>query len=205
MRFRLTPHEGVFYDYFSKAADNLVVGADLLAQMVKNGADRQSVADQLSDIEHASDDITHQLYRQLNSTFVTPFDREDIYRLGSLLDDVMDYMEEAGSLIPLYGIAELPTEFGEVVDVLQRCAQTTAAAIPGLRQMKGLEEYWTEVNRLENEADKIRRKLLGRLFSGQYEALDVLKLKEVADQLEKAADAFEHVSNIVETIAVKES
>jgi predicted phosphate transport protein (TIGR00153 family) len=143
--------------------------------------------------------------RELNETFVTPFDREDIYRLASSLDDVMDAMEAAVDLVVLYKIGELPAEVADQVDVLERAAELTAEAMPRLRSMKDLSEYWIELNRLENQADHVYRRLLARLFSGEYDTLTVLKLKEVVDQLEEAADAFEHVANTVETIAVKES
>lgn len=205
MRFRLTPRESSFYSYFNQAAQNLVTGADLLQQMVGNGAERSVLAEQLSDVEHASDEITHSVFKLLNTTFVTPFDREDIYRLGSSLDDVMDELEAAGNLLTLYGLADLPPQFVEITDILARCAVVTAESMPRLQAMKDLDQYWIEANRLENEADQVYRKLIARLFSGEYDTLTVLKLKEVADVLEDAADAFEHVANAVETIAVKES
>jgi len=148
------------------------------------------------------------LYNRINSTFVTPFDREDIYRLGSNLDDVMDHIEAVGSLVYLYGLSELPAlprEMADLVDVLNQQAKLTADAMPRLKSMRNLSEYWIEINRLENEGDRAYRMLLVRLFSGEYDALTVLKLKEVADELEAAADAFEHVANTIETIAVKES
>jgi predicted phosphate transport protein (TIGR00153 family) len=143
--------------------------------------------------------------RKLNSTFITPFDRDDIYRLAGRLDDVMDYMEAAVDLVVLYKLDELPAEIAEQVDVLQRAALITAEAMPRLRTRKDLDVYWIEVNRLENEADRLYRRLLAKLFDGGYDALTVLKLKEVAEQLEAAADAFENVANAVETIVVKES
>ncbi len=205
MRLRLTPREDSFYGFFTQAAENLVTGADLLTQMMANGNDRAALAEKLKDVEHASDEVTHAVFKQLNSTFITPFDREDIYRLGSALDDVMDAMEAAGDLVLLYGLEQLPGEIEQMVDVLARCAAVTAEAMPRLKSMKDLEEYWIEANRLENEADQAYRRLLKRLFSGEYDALTVLKLKEVGDMLEEAADAFEHVANAVETIVVKES
>ncbi len=205
MRLRLTPRENAFYAFFNSAAENLVIGADLLLQMVSNGNDRTALAEKLKEVEHGSDEITHAVFKQLNSSFITPFDREDIYRLGSTLDDVMDELEAAGDLILLYGLHELPAEIEHMVDVLNKCARVTSEAMPRLQRMKDLEAYWIEVNRLENEADRIHRRLLKRLFSGDYDALTVLKIKEVGDVLEEAADAFEHVANIVETIAVKES
>ncbi|MCU1622331.1 MAG: hypothetical protein JWL79_1176 [Frankiales bacterium] len=205
MRLRLTPRDTSFYDHFTAAASNLVLGADLLAELLAPGADRPVLAKRLRDIEHDSDEITHTVMRQLNSTFVTPFDREDIYRLANRLDDVMDFMEAAADLVVLYELGELPPENLRVVEVLQRAAAMTAEAMPRLKDMKNLEEYWIEVNRLENEADQIYRRTVARLFSGEYDALTALKLKDVADELELAADALEDVADAVETITVKES
>jgi uncharacterized protein len=208
LRFSLRPTEGAFYEFFTRAAQNLVRGTDLLTELALPGADVQSVSERLVEVEHDSDQITHELYNKINSTFVTPFDREDIYRLGSQLDDVMDHLEAVGSLIYLYGLTKLPAlprEMHELVSVLDQQAKLTADAMPRLKSMKDLKDYWVECNRLENEGDRVYRMLLVRLFSGEYDALTVLKMKEVADELEAACDAFEHVANTVETIAVKES
>lgn len=208
MKFPFRPTEAAFYDLFSRAAENLVRGSALLTELALPGADVQSISERLVDIEHDSDQITHETYNKINSTFVTPFDREDIYRLGSGLDDVMDHLEAVGSLVYLYGLTQLPSfprEMVELVSVLDQQARLTAEAMVRLRSMKDLREYWVECNRLENEGDRAYRMLLVRLFSGEYDALTVLKMKEVADELEAACDAFEHVANTVETIAVKES
>ena len=136
---------------------------------------------------------------------MTPFDREDIYALGSSLDDVMDMMDEAVDLILLYEVAVLPPELSEQVGVLQRCAELTAEAMPRLQGTKQLEDYWIEINRLENAGDRNHRRMLAALFSGEYKTIEVLKLKDVEESLEGAIDAFEKVANIVEQIAVKES
>ncbi|MFC4016887.1 DUF47 domain-containing protein [Micromonospora sp. GCM10011542] len=208
MKFSFRPTEGAFYELFTRAAQNLVKGTELLNELALPGVDVQSVSERLTEVEHDSDQITHELYKKINSTFITPFDREDIYRLGSLLDDVMDHLEAVGDLLYLYGLTELPSlprELHEMVNVLDQQAKLTAEAMPRLKSMKDLEDYWIECNRLENEGDRINRQLLVRLFSGEYDALTVLKMKEVADELEAACDAFEHVANTVETIAVKES
>jgi hypothetical protein len=120
----------------------------------------------------------------------------------------MDHIEAAGNLVYLYGLTKLPAlprELHDLVQVLDQQARVTAAAMPRLRAMKDLKEYWVEINRLENDGDRAYRMCLVRLFSGEYDALQVLKMKEVADELEKACDAFEHVANTVEQIAVKES
>jgi predicted phosphate transport protein (TIGR00153 family) len=208
VKFSLRPTEGAFYDFFSRAAENLVRGTTLLSELGQVGADVQSISERLVEVEHDSDQITHELYNKINSTFVTPFDREDIYRLGSGLDDVMDHLEAVGNLLYLYGLTQLPSlprEMHELVGVLDEQAKLTAQAMPRLRSMKDLREYWVECNRLENDGDRTYRMLLVRLFSGEYDALTVLKMKEVADELEAACDAFEHVANTVEQIAVKES
>ncbi len=205
MALRFRPADTSFYELFAQSAQHLVVGAELLAEMLGDGNDRENIAQQMRDAEHAADESTHHLIRRVNSTFVTPFDREDIYALASGLDDVMDFMEEAVDLVLLYEIMTLPSELAELVEVLQRCADLTAEAMPRLQTMKDLEEYWIEINRLENAGDKSYRRILAKLFSGKYEALEVLKLKDVVDSLEAAVDAFERVANIVEQIAVKES
>jgi predicted phosphate transport protein (TIGR00153 family) len=202
---RLRPVDTTFYDLFTQAADHLVDGAALLAEMLGDGNDREGIAQRMRDAEHAADETTHGIIRRVNSTFVTPFDREDIYSLASSLDDVMDFMEEAVDLVLLYEVSTLPSELANQVEVIQRCAELTAASMPRLRTMADLEEYWIEINRLENLGDKSYRRILAKLFSGKYEALEVLKLKDVVDSLEAAIDAFETVANIVEQIAVKES
>jgi uncharacterized protein len=197
--------DNTFYDLISESAGNLVSGTELLAEMLSSTVDRKDLAARMRKAEHESDETTHAIIRKVNTTFVTPFDREDIYRLASGLDDVMDYMEEAVDLVNLYGCDELPSGVAKQVDVLQRSAEVTAEAMPKLRSMRDLESYWIEVNRLENEGDKAYRRILAKLFNGSYEALMVMKLKDVVDALEKAIDAFESVANIVEQIAVKES
>jgi predicted phosphate transport protein (TIGR00153 family) len=203
LRFR--PVDTTFYDLFAQSARHLVGGAGLLAEMLGEGNDREGIAKRMRDAEHEADETTHEIVRRVNSTFVTPIDREDIYSLASGLDDVMDYMEEAVDLTLLYEVKELPSELAEQVEVLQRAADLTAEAMPRLQTMKHLQEYWIEINRLENAGDKSYRRILAKLFGGGYEALDVLKLKDIVDSLEKAIDAFEKVANIVEQLAVKES
>jgi uncharacterized protein len=203
LRFR--PTDTSFYDMFSESAKNLVNGAELLAEMLSNGADQAQIATRMREAEHQGDEITHGIVRKVNTTFVTPFEREDIYRLAAGLDDVMDFMEEAVDLVLLYEIGDLPSELANMVEVLQRAAELTADAMPRLRTMRDLEEFWIEINRLENDGDKSYRRIVAKLFNGQYDALTVMKLKDVVDSLEAGIDAFETVANIVEQIAVKES
>ena len=206
MRFRLTPTKSSFYDLFSEAGGNLVEGANVLAELVAAPPiDRPTLATRLRDIEHDADEVTHRILNEVNGTFVTPFDREDIYRLASRLDDVVDFMEASGDLIVLYQVDEIPDELVAITDTLVRAAYLAREALGRLKTPSELNEYFVEANRLENDADKVYRRFLAHLFSGEFKTLTVLKLKDIGDQLEAAADAFESVANQVETIAVKDS
>lgn len=207
MGFRLTPHEDSFFELFTTSANLLVDGARELTNLLGvEPSEREAGAFRMRDIEHAADESTHVIMRKVNSSFITPFDREDIYRLASKLDDCMDFMEAAADLIVLYRIGDLPEGISAQVEVLSRMAELTAEAMPRLRSMsEDISGYWIEVNRLENTADQIYRKLVAELFNNGHDAINLLKLKGVVDELEAAADAFETVANTVEGIAVKES
>ena len=204
---RLTPRDTTYFDLLAALAQHLVRGSSLLAELL--GADRagrETLAEEMHEVEHLADDATHSIMRRLNQTFVTPFDREDISGLASALDDCMDDMDEAAELIVLYKLDALPDRVSEQVQVLQRCAELTAEAMPRLRSMDKLADYWVEVNRLENQADKLHRKLLAQLFDDLAgDPVLLMKLKEIVEVLENAADSFEKVANMVETIALKES
>jgi predicted phosphate transport protein (TIGR00153 family) len=203
--FRLTPRDNAFYAMFTESGRNVAAAAETLAGLLDPNANRESIAKQLREREHAGDAVTHRIMRQLNTSFVTPFDREDIYRLAAALDDVIDAIEAAADFVVLADVGKLPPLMHEQIQLLQRSASETAEAMSRLSTLRDLEPYWIEVNRLENEADRVYRKLLSKLFSGDYDALTMVKLREVADGLEDAADALEHVAHAVETIAVKES
>lgn len=207
MAFRLTPQENGFYDLFAKSAAYLVDGARELTAILGVPADeRESIAVRMRELEHQADEATHAIIRKVNSSFITPFDREDIHGLASTLDDCMDMMDAAVDLIVLYRIGELPAGVTDQVAVISQMAALTADAMPRLRSMQDLSEYWIEVNRLENQADQTYRRLLAELFNDpSADAITVMKMKEVVEELEAAADAFEKVANKVESIAVKES
>lgn len=206
MRWRLTPRDESFFELFAVQAGHLVDGATLLAELLgQDRAGRQVVVQRLRDAEHEADETTHEVMRRLTSALVTPFDRQDIYALASGLDECMDRMEAAGDLIVLYRLGELPPGVADQVAVLQRQAELTAAAMPRLGALKDLAEYWVEINRLENQADRTYRALLAELFDGSPDAVQLLKLREVVGALEAAVDSFEAVAHTVETIAVKEA
>jgi len=202
---RLRPTDTAFYDLFAISAQHLVTGAELLAEMISDDAPRDDVAKRMREAEHICDENTHEIVRRVNSSFVTPFDRQDIYALAGALDDVMDELDEVVDLILLYEVMEFPVEVIQAVEIIQRCADITAEAMPRLRTMEALDEYWIEINRLENAGDKSYRRTLAKLFSGDYKAIQILKLKDIVTSLEGAIDAFEKVANIVEQITVKES
>nr|WP_234971437.1 DUF47 family protein [Jatrophihabitans endophyticus] len=201
----MTPRDNAFYSMFTEAGRNVADAVTVLGGLTDPNANRASIAKDLRDREHAGDAVTHRIMRQLNTSFVTPFDREDIYRLASALDDVVDAVEGAADFIVLADVGKLPPLMTEQIQLLQRSADETAEAMARLKTLRDLEPYWIEVNRLENEADRVYRKLLSKLLSGDYDALTMVKLREVADGFEEAADALEHVAHAVETIAVKES
>jgi len=202
---RLSPQDRVFYELLASGGANLAAAAEVLCGLLSPDADRQAIADQMRDLEHAGDAVTHQILRQLNTSFVTPFDREDIYALAGRIDDVMDCLDEATEFMVLADVGTLPALILDQIRIIERCCAQTAGALGRLRTLQDLEPYWIEVNRLENEADDVHRKLLSEMFSGRHEILAMLKLRELGDLLEDTCDALEHVAHSVETIAVKES
>ncbi len=206
MGLRLQPRDNTFFDLFGVAGSNVETSVEVLREFVSAPQERRAeLARRMHESEHAGDETTHAIIEQLDRSFITPFDREDIYRLAVRLDDVIDYLDAAVDLATLYHVGELPKGVHAQVELLSRAASLTAAAMTKLAKPHNLTEFWVEINELENEADQVYRRLLSWLFSGALEPLEVLKLKEIIDQLEEAADAFEHVADVVHTIAVKES
>jgi predicted phosphate transport protein (TIGR00153 family) len=206
MRISRKPTGAKFFELFTEIGANIGAGVELLREFVQAPeADRAELAARMHALENAADDATHAIIEHLDRSFVTPFDREDIYRLAARLDDVVDHMDAAVDLATLYRVGELPGGVAVQADLLCRAAQLTAAAMPRLAEPQELTAFWVEVNQIENEADQVYRRLLSELFNGERDALEVMKLKEVVDELEAAADAFEHVANAVHSIAVKEA
>ncbi|WP_103349048.1 DUF47 domain-containing protein [Amycolatopsis sp. CA-128772] len=203
---RFTPRGTRFFDLLAEAAKNLVSATALLSDLVAaDPAEREPLAKRLHEVEHQGDELTHTIMVELNSSFVTPFDREDIQALAAKIDDVLDFMDTAADLAVLYRIGAFPPGTDVLLRVLCRSAELTATAMPGLAKVGDLEPFWIEINELENEADRVYRRILAHLFEPGGDALEVLKTKEVVEQFELAADAFEHVADVVQTIAVKES
>ena len=199
-----------FFDLFTQQANNLVQGAGILAAILgATPAERVALRDQLHEVEHSGDELNHEIVNRINQTFVTPFDREDLGSLSSNLDDCMDYIDEAGDLIVMYGVDQVPEPvrvlLAEQVDILARCAEHTAQSMPALKSPLDMRDYWVEINRLENEGDLTYRRTLTTLFDSGVDPVTIIKLKDIIEVLEEASDAFEDLANCIETIAVKES
>ncbi|HEY2205173.1 MAG TPA: DUF47 family protein [Pseudonocardia sp.] len=211
MGFRLTPKERGFYPLFLQAGENIAeAAAQLLTLVQADPPERDALAKEIKAIETRGDELTHDILTKLNSTFITPFDREDIHRLASSLDDVLDEIEEAADRIVLYRLDTLPAGVTAQCEVLRRAGVATAEAMPKLASLDELHEYNVFVNSLEDEADVVYRELLRELLTpaeapSTTDVLTLLKLKEVVEILENAADAFETVANTIESIAVKEA
>jgi len=204
MRLRLFPQDPEFFDLFNKSADNSVEGAQLYLDMCSKYEDPPASHKLIREKEHQGDEYTHEIIRHLNTTFVTPFDREDIHALATGLDDIMDFVEAAADIFVLHQI-ERPTETAvEQARILVRITEEVAAGVHGLRKFKDLEKHWVAINEIENEGDRIHRRAVAELFSGDHKALEVLKWKELYEQAEEAIDACEKVSNILEAIVLKQ-
>jgi predicted phosphate transport protein (TIGR00153 family) len=205
MRFRVVSSERSFFDLFEQMARKVEEGAGNLLDLLKNYTDLDRKVQRVVDIEHEGDELTHEVMRRLNTTFITPFDREDIHQLASSLDDVLDHIEAAVDYLQLHKIAEPLPQMISLGDTLAQAATETAAAMPKLRKMKNMESYWIEINRLENEGDKSYRRTIAHLFSGDFKAMDVLKIKDVIEEVEQAIDRLEDVANVIESIVLKQT
>jgi predicted phosphate transport protein (TIGR00153 family) len=204
MRLSLFPKEPAFFDLFTSSAENTVEGAQLYRDLCERYEDPSASHKLIREKEHQGDEYTHEIIRHLNTTFVTPFDREDIHALATGLDDIMDFVEAASDMFVLHQI-ERPTQTAiEQARILVRITEEVAAGVKGLRKFKGLEKHWTEINSIENEGDMIYRRAVAELFSGDHKALEVLKWKELYEQAEEAIDACERVANILEAIVLKQ-
>jgi uncharacterized protein len=204
-KLRISQRADEYFELFARAATNLRTAAEQLKDLIENYTDVEAKAQRIQDREHEGDEITHEVIRRLNTSFITPMDREDVYSLASALDDVLDAVEAVADLFVLHRIEEPLPEMKAQADVLLRAAQQTEEALRALPRMARdrLEPYWVEINRLENEGDRIYRRAVADLFSGDYKAMDVLKWKEVIENLEEAVDGLENVANIIESTVLK--
>lgn len=203
MERSLIPRERRFYDLFEQQAAVIVHSADLLEKALADVANLPTLQREIKELEHQGDEITHEIVRALNRTFVTPFDREDIYALAAGLDDILDFIDEVADTTNLYGITPIPEPARELARLLAQAVAQLEQAIGKLESGKGGEEHGIEVHRLEDIGDSTSRRAIAELFSGHHPPLQVIKLKDLYDLLEDALDRCEQVANVLEGIAIK--
>jgi uncharacterized protein Yka (UPF0111/DUF47 family) len=201
--FQVIPRELAFYDLLEQAADGVVAGARDLRELVGDLDHGEERGRRITDLEHAGDDLTHRILAMLNTTFVTPIDRHDIHHLASSLDDVLDSIEAVSDLLVLHRIEEPLPPFPLQVEVLVAAAEAVASAIRHLRSPRAADASWKEIVRREREGDHVYRRAVAELFSGNYQAMDVLKWKDILAELESAIDRCEDIANTVESIVLK--
>jgi uncharacterized protein len=201
----IAPRDRQFFDLFEEAGGNIERAAGLLEEMLLEYPEKSELAREILICEQEGDRITHDIIRRLNQTFVTPMDREDILALSSALDDVVDYTEEVADYLGLYKIEAPMEQAQELASVLHQCARQIAEAMPRLRGFKDITHYTVELNRLENDGDRIVREAIASLFDNGIDPMVVIRWKDIFERLEEAVDAAETVANILEGIVIKNS
>jgi predicted phosphate transport protein (TIGR00153 family) len=199
------PRDRAYFELFEEAGRNLERSADLLHSLLSDYPDQAPLAQEIRDCEHEGDRITHEILDRLNHTFVTPIDREDILALTSALDDIVDFIEEVADYLGLYKIEAPMDQAIKLSEVLQQASHQIAEAVPLLRGFKDLSAYTVEINRLENDGDRIVREAIASLFDGGIDPMVVIRWKDLFERLEDAIDAAEHVANILQGIVIKNS
>ncbi len=205
-RFRIIPRETKFYDLFEKSAGNLVVAAGKLVDLFENYEDVEAKVKRLKKLEHEGDTITHEIIQSLHRTFVTPIDREDIARLANAMDDVMDFIEAAARTAFLYRVSQPTERARELAAIILKVTYRLNEVMPLLRrrdQFKQLLEQCVEINRLENEADDVHHAALAELFDNTRDVREIIKWREVYEQMESATDRGEDVANVLEAVVLK--
>jgi predicted phosphate transport protein (TIGR00153 family) len=202
--FRILPREEKFFDLFEQQSSHIVSAARVLEELTVNYADAKAAAQKIKDLEHAGDSLTHEIVRRLNTTFITPIDREDIYAMAGRLDDVLDLIDAVADRLALYKIAA-PTEgCVAMAKIIVKTAEETDRAVRCLRTLSAYyHKHAVEVNRLENEADRLLRDQLAGLFEGSTDAIEVIKWKELYETMESVTDRCEDVVNVIEGIILK--
>ena len=201
----IAPRDREFFDLFEEAGANILRAAALLEEMLRDFPERDELARDILICEQEGDRITHEILRRLNQMTVTPLDREDIHELAAALDDVVDYTEEVADYLGLYKIEAPMDQAQELARVLHQSARQIAEAMPRLRGFQDLSHYTVEINRLENDGDRITREALASLFDNGIDPMVVIRWKDIFERLEEAIDATEHVANILEGVVIKNS
>jgi uncharacterized protein len=204
-RFSLLPRDRTFFDLFIEAGKNTVHASRLLDQTMNRWPDVGDLAKEIFAAEKEGDRITHSIIRRLNSTFVTPIDREDIYSLATQMDDIVDFTEEAADFLGLYQIEAPMEQAGALTKVLVAACEQLGEGLENLPDFEGLDKYWIEIHRLENEGDRISRDAVASLFSNGIDPMIVIRWKDIFAVLENAIDATETAAQILEGIVIKNS
>ena len=205
---RLLPHDASFFTFFEQQGKKTVEGCRAFLEMVDTANDLERRAEKVKQIEHECDEITHAVVAGLHKTFITPIDRNDIYRLITKMDDIMDLVEAAAERLSLYELPSMTKEVGELARCLVSSAEHVLGAVSSIRDLKrpnGILEHCIEINRLENVADTILRGALARLFREEKDPIAVIKWKEIYETLESATDRCEDVANIIEGVVLENS
>ena len=197
------PKEREFFDLFEEAGSNIVRAAELLERMLDQWPDHGELARDVVVCEQEGDRITHDIIQRLNSTFVTPIDREDIYALASGMDDIVDFIEEVADFLALYRIEAPMEQSQQLARILHEASRQIAQAVPRLRTFRDIRHFTVEINRLENEGDRISREATAALFEGGIDPMVVIRWKDIFERLEDAIDACETTANILEGIVIK--
>jgi uncharacterized protein len=203
MKFSFIPKEENFFKLFDESAYNIHKAAVLMKEMVDNYTQAEAKAKEIFDVEYEGDRITHEIIRTLNKTFITPIDREDIYNLASKLDDILDFIEGVTDRLIIYKIEEPTPECCKLVDLILRMSEVITWSISNLKELGNVYDHCIEINRLENEADRITRDAIVRLFEEEKDPIAVIKWKEIYEKLEDTTDSCEDVANILESIVLK--
>jgi uncharacterized protein len=206
MPFTLLPRDTSFFDLFDQLAAKVLDASRALQEMLERWDRLEHRARGVKDIEHECDAITHRTFDKLNSTFITPLEREDIHELASRLDDIVDHIDSTASRLVLYGVKRPTDEAKLLAQVLTRTCVEVQKAVAGLRNLKDpelLSRTSVEINRLENESDDILRLGLKRLFEHPNDVLEVIKLKEIYEKLESAVDRCEDVANVIQAVVLR--
>ena len=202
--FNLIPKEVRFFDYFEQQSEQIIKAGTLLSELVHNFADARAKAFAIKEVEHAGDQITHEMFRRLNTTFITPIDREDIHDLATRLDDVLDFIEAVAERLVVYRIKEPTSACRALAELIVAQIAAMDRCIRCLRTMdQGFHEHAVEVNRLENRADSLLRETLAAMFEEQPDPIEVIKWKEIYETLEAVTDRCEDVANVIEGIILK--
>jgi hypothetical protein len=204
MAFSFLPREDDYFVFFSQMTERIQEAADILGEMVQsNSQNAEEYARRIKDVEHACDQITHNITNKLNKSFITPFDREDIYTLSVALDDICDYIDAGARAIVMYDIREFNDPIRQFVEVIRGLASEINLAVSALKASNGMSKHFVEIHRLENEADEIYFRAIKELFTRVDDPVSVIKLKEFYEILENATDRCESVANIIESIVLK--